>query len=141
MLFFNSLLQKLNQLNEHSLKKPISIKGPTPSQWCFLFKNLLIEKESFLTKKNHLVILPDADSAELFYENCKKFSPDFYIDYFPGLETNPYTRILSSEKDLYKRFSLLDHSLVSKKNTILVCTMEAFFLKVPPPSFWDDGPS
>ena len=138
MQFFNSLLQKFNQWNEKPFDKTLNITGPSPSQWCFLYKNLLAQENSLLSQKNHLVVLPSADLAENFYENCKKFNPSFYIDYFPGLETNPYTKILSSEKDLYKRFSLLDHSLVSEKKTILVCTLEAFFLKVPPPNFFND---
>ena len=129
MQFFNSLLQKFNQWNEKPFNRALNITGPSPSQWCFLFKNLLTQKNSLLSKNNHLVILPSADSAEAFYENCKKFNPDFYIDYFPGLETNPYTKILSSEKDLYKRFSLLDHSLVSEKKNYSCLYFRSLFLE------------
>jgi transcription-repair coupling factor (superfamily II helicase) len=139
MIFFNSLFQKIDLWKKTGNEMPLHITGAKPNQWSFLLKNILQKENHSFSNNNHIIVLPDTNLAENFYENIKKFDPSFYIDFFPGLEIDPYLKILSSESDLYKRFSLLNHVLTSKKKTILVCSLESFTLKVPPVSFFQEN--
>ena len=115
--------------------KPLKIIGATPEQWAFLFR--------YLRKgpTHHLMVCPTAEEAERLYSTCHhSFTGSRHqLEFFPGLEHSPYGGIFSSESNLYRRFHLLDRLSSRTLPTIVVCSIEALKLKVPPPSFFQDN--
>jgi len=136
MIHFNSLIQRILEWDK-SEENPLRVFGVSSEQWLFIFKNLLNESANLFQKKNILLIFKEQDHAEDAYEHLKnKFNNVFFL---PGIESSPYSGIISSEKNYFERMSTLAKifSMQEKADTfILTTTIEALCFKSPPKNFF-----
>ncbi len=129
---FDATFQKVN---EWQLKgaSSLSFNGLSATQWFFIQE---LSKRS--NKKDSIYIFATNEEAEGFYHNAKKhqtFSELFLL--FTGLESSPYSGIISSERNLSFRFRVLDALIKKKeKSATLITSIEAFSLKLPPKDFF-----
>lgn len=139
MNLFKPLLSRIDSWKQNNYK-PLSISGLDSTLWSFI-NYLSLESKSELTKNNSLIIFPTNDEAENFYHGAKnilrkKYSDSINFLHFPGLDASPYSGIISSEKSLFFRLRVLNTLLNNKKINIVVTSLEAATLKLPPKSFF-----
>jgi transcription-repair coupling factor (superfamily II helicase) len=133
MKYFNNLYKKI----EHWFASPsgkLRINGINSKQWAFFFQNFFCEDG-----RNHFIICPNPDVAENFFETLKDQIPQENLLYFPGHEASLYQNILPSEKNLLDRFKVLDLLSRGERSYVVISTIESFFLKIPPKSFFKDN--
>lgn len=124
-----ALVKKIQSL--FPIHKSINLIGPDPDQWLLLFHKFI---EKGISTKSQVFVLETTEDAEKFYENAKKVYKDLL--FFSGLENSPYSHILSSENDLFSRFTTLSQ-LLKNESVVLITTYEALHLKVPPRHFFE----
>lgn len=141
MSHFNSLLQKILNWDEHSLSQ-MHLHGTNSEQWSFILNGFLQENAKLFLKKSQLIITSTNDEAEdLSLALGPSASDELKILFYPGLESSPYSGVISSEKSLYDRFEVLSHLnnfKLNNKKFILITSFEALCLKTPPPKFFTD---
>jgi len=136
MNFFNAFQGKLSLLLGHQ-GGPISLEGINIEQWPIFFE-LQYKNNKKFSENSHILICPTIDEAEIVYESLRMALPSAPVYFFPGLETSPYGGILASELNLYKRFKILDLLCHPNSHAIIICHLEAFYLNLPPPSFFKE---
>ncbi|MCY4523541.1 MAG: hypothetical protein OXB84_02255, partial [Halobacteriovoraceae bacterium] len=85
------------------------------------------------------MVCPDAESAERLHMIAHDLFPNFKIEFYPGLEDSPYGGMLPSESNLMIRLKVLDGLVSDKTPKIIISSMEALMLKVPPVGFLRDN--
>ncbi|MCK5072044.1 MAG: transcription-repair coupling factor [Bacteriovoracaceae bacterium] len=134
MTLFLSITHKIkNWFNSGT--EPLNINGITPSQWIFLFNNFIRDGLG-ITQKNHLILCPTVELAESIQVSLSKISTEKHVHFYPGLENSPYGKILPSQSDLLQRFKVLDILAQKKTSNVIIMTVEAFLLKMPPCNFF-----
>ena len=135
----NTALQKLQTL---LVKGELTINGATSEQWLFIFCQS-IKKNSNLLNRDHLLIFSTSEQCELLYSNLKNFSNHFNIQIMPSINTNPYSSILPSESNLFKRFALLsqlaNNPHQSPKPLLVLTSIQSLLTKNPPKSFFQEN--
>ena len=118
-------------------RSPIVLHGIKTDEWPIFFEAQFRNDKAF-SNQSHILVCSTLDEAEQMYEALKSALSGQQIYFFPGLETSPYSGILSSELNLFKRFKILD--LLNRKSepVIIVCHFEALFLHLPPTHFFKD---
>jgi len=128
---FNAIKNKISYWDKNSHQR-LDIKGISPAQWCFLahshFSDLLLRVPL-------VVVCSDLDEAENVYDQLKHLNNAIF---YPGLNQDLYTSILSSESSLIARWSAL-HKISLLQTYILVTTWDALYLKIPPVSFFQEN--
>ncbi len=132
----NNLFKKVSHWVADS-QFPLTINGINNEQWCYLLRSAIANKNYSFSQKHHLLICPSSDQSETIYEQLKETIPHFNIRFYPGLETSPYTGILSSERNLIQRFRVLNE-LAQNLPMLIICSMDALAMKVPPKAFFLD---
>lgn len=134
-MIFATLQSRLLDL-KNSASRHLTIRGVTSEQWWFLLHHF---SNPELTKGVHVVLCPDQDQAELFYDFAKtNFNESWRVRFFPGHEVSPYSDFIVSERNIIDRFLALQQ-LTQKNPTkplILICTPESFAMHLPPQSFF-----
>lgn len=144
MTFFNSVFNKIQQSISNNEKK-LTISGISQSQWCFIFSQYIHKSTLSLNNtpiSNYLFLCDTIDSSENLYQQFSSspiLKDSFRIMLFPGLEVNPYSSAISSERNLFKRFKLLNYLSAPDKPTIIISTLESLLLKIPSKSFFQDN--
>lgn len=128
---FNSIGQHIHQSIGTTGKGKLAIEGVSNNQWQLLLQAFSDNEENFYSKNNHLIICPDIDIAEDFYERCKSNRQSHKVYFYPGLDHSPYSSFFQSESDMQKRFNVLDKITHSSEKLIIISTFESLFLKVP----------
>ena len=113
--------------------------GLSPEQYSTIQFFHLNHKESPLYDTNHIFVFPSVDEAEESYAFLKTHLNNHACLFFPGLETSPYSGFLSSERNLYDRFYVLQQITQNPKKVIVFTTAEALCLKIPGPEFFLDN--
>jgi transcription-repair coupling factor (superfamily II helicase) len=140
MNHFNSLLQKILDWDEHA-SGPLNLYGATIEQWSFIYNSFLRESTKLFLNKSQLIIAPNNDEAEEFYNLLQLNENTAEILFYPGLDASLYSGVISSEKSFYDRFevlSKLNRRGEAKTNFILVTSFEALSLRTPPRSFFNE---
>jgi len=117
---------------EKSPQQRLDIKGISPAQWCLLAHS---QFSDLLFKTPLIFICSEVDEAENVYDQMKHLGN---VIFYPGLNQDLYTSILSSESSLLARWSTL-HKIRLLNNYVLVTTWDALYLKMPPASFFQDN--
>ncbi len=132
---FSAIQNKLKEWKNCS-RSTIDINGISAHQWLFLQELLDDSKHN-----SKLFVFSSNEEAESFYHGAKKhqtFSDLFLL--FTGLESSPYSGLISSERNLSFRFRVLDTVLQNKDRTITIVTsIEALSLKLPPKEFFSEN--
>ncbi len=133
-MIFATLQSRLLDLSK-SGRAHASLQGVNSEQWWFLLHQF---PKNELTNGVHVVLCPDHDQAELFYDFAKtNFSKSWRVSFFPGHEVSPYSDFVVSERNLHDRFLALQQ-LMSDNNEplILICTPESLAMRLPPRHFF-----
>ncbi|MDC1174480.1 transcription-repair coupling factor [Bacteriovoracaceae bacterium] len=140
-MFFESIYKKINDSISNNTN-PCMIGGVDPSQ-IGLINHLWSEsKGSDATDSNiiSLKIFSTVEEAEYYFEKVKKL--DSKIDYlfYPGLEVNPFSGFIASERNLYERFYCLSKLANGKsQNFEIITTIEGVLLKTPDMDFFREN--
>jgi transcription-repair coupling factor (superfamily II helicase) len=128
---FNALESKLAYwLN--SSDKTISIKGISNTQWCLVAHSRF---HDLLFRQPLVIVCSDLEEAEMTYDSLKLLNN---VLFYPGLNQNLYSAILSSETSMLARWSTLN-KICALENPIIVTTWDALYLKIPPKSFFEEN--
>lgn len=135
---FELLQQRINQWHQKQ-SGPLYINGITPDHWGYLFSKLFLQS-SIDSALNQVIVCQNQETAEDFYFYCKQTNSSQKIYFYPGLENSPYSQTIISEQSVLARFKLLGHlaQKEAKDGVIIITTIEALFLKVPPLEFWSE---
>jgi transcription-repair coupling factor (superfamily II helicase) len=139
---FNSLFQKILDWDEHA-SAPLNLYGASSEQWSFILNSFLQENAKLFLKKSQLIIAPNNDEAEEFFNSIQinKNENEIELLFYPGLEASLYSGVISSEKSFYDRLevlSKLNRLHETKTKFILVTSFEALSLRTPPRSFFNE---
>ena len=135
-----SITQQIKEDGSHS-----QFIGISEKQWLFLMGHYF--SNGLLCNKNHLFLFSHADECEECYEISKEYldSSRFKSLLFPGLEENPYSGIIASERNLYERMGALGQIVFSPSSSsssgpffLCFATVESFLLKNPPLAFFQN---
>ncbi len=110
----------------------LAVKGISNAQWCLLAQSHF---KQFLFNQPFIVICSDLEEAEAAFDNMKHLEN---VLFYPGLNQDLYTSIISSEISLFSRWSALSQ-IQNLKNFILITTWDALYLRVPPNSFFKEN--
>ena len=131
---FDAIHKKVNSY-DHDTLSTLTLSGVASYQWAFI--QYLKEKKE--NERNQIYLFPTDDAADNFYHNNKKYLKEKYLFlHLPGLESSPYSGIISSERNLSFRFRVLDSIRSSSKPVILCTSIESFMMKQPPVSFFEE---
>ncbi len=135
MLFFQIIKQKLKDLLTQENFRKVHIDGISTYQWLLLFEHFNEPSTNLFKGKQNVIVCQDQEEAEKIYDALKtKHSTLLFL----GHEYGPYSSIISSEQNLMSQFKTLS-DLVFKKDKfkIIITTLDALFLKIPPRSFFE----
>lgn len=137
MKLFRPITAKLeNWLSDNTAS--LTLSGISPEQWGF-YNFLELKNKSEYANKDKLIIFSNNDLAENYYHSLKKnHQSDINFIHFPGLDASPYSSLISSERSLNFRFRILDTLLQTSKKNIVVTSIEALSLKLPPKNFFTE---
>jgi transcription-repair coupling factor (superfamily II helicase) len=124
-------------LEQQSLSNvpPITISGIGRREWPFFFHHIL-HNTSISDDSVFLFVCETPEtSSSLFY--TLRSLKEIDVLSFPGLERSPFSGILASEGDLFRRFHVLDKLAGPRSRpTLIIADTESMSLKIPPPSFF-----
>lgn len=106
-----------------------------PHQWAFFLKQF-IEGGSKPFDESNILVTPDVESAEEFFLHLKKNFPYKDIFLFRGSEQSPYSSIISSERNLFDQFRILDAINRNSEKKLIITPIEGLLLKLPPKEFF-----
>jgi transcription-repair coupling factor (superfamily II helicase) len=127
---FNSLSNRIN-LWRNSDQGEMFIRGVSPSAWGFIYEASL---HSLFSSQHQLIIAANPEEAEQVWENFKHRPRALF---YPGLGHSPYTSIISSESSLIQRFRVLSQLVQDPRPCLVITSLEAASLFVPPASFFE----
>ncbi len=137
MELFNSLTLRVNDWAKSRTNSTFNITGSSIEDWPLFLNALLKNPNSSLDNASHLIVLPSVSQAENLYQTLKGPTFEDRLIYFPSLEVNPYSTILPSESDLYRRFHALYRlSVEHTKHHIVITSFEGMLMILPPPSIF-----
>lgn len=131
MNFFPGPLDKYRSWITTSNKHPFVINGLSPELLPLFLKDYFD-----LKSPPALVICPTIEVAEELYSNLRSSSSIPHCHFFPGLDSSPYSPVFASERDLFKRFNILDLLSNSNPPQLVLTTSEAVMQALPPQSFF-----
>ena len=134
MTFFSSLYKKLDHWRR-SKESTFRIVGCQPQQWAFIL-SFLARKEN---AQNHLLVCPDTETAEQLYAIAPNLYPDFHVMFYPGLEESPYGGIIPTDDNFLIRLKVLDQLACAASPKIIILSLEALMLKIPPMYFFKEN--
>ena len=134
-ILFNSLWQQLNRWNSE-LDAPLHLSGISSDYWIFLL-DYFVEKDHPVARKTQILIFPDGESAQDAFASLARKRPDTL--FFPGQEMSPYESALPPESTLTAQFATLSQLTLDDKPRLVVATVEACLLKMPPAPFFSDN--
>ena len=134
MTFFSSLCKKLDHW-KNSEGPVFRIIGSSPEQW-ILILSFLVKKDRH---RNHLLVYPDTETAEQIHAVCPNLFSDFKIIFYPGLEFSPYGGIIPSESNFLTRLRVLDQLVCDESPKIIILSLEALMLNIPPACFFKEN--
>ncbi|MCP4913783.1 MAG: transcription-repair coupling factor [Oligoflexia bacterium] len=139
-MFFDSLNKKIIDSERNNLG-PCSISGIDYSQlgliehlWSLNTNDAIANGPSIDVK-----VFSDVESAERYFDKVKNLDQNREVLFYPGLEVNPYSGFLSSERSLNERFYCLSRLSAQDKDYELVTTCEALLLKTPHLDFFKNS--
>lgn len=109
------------------------IRGVSSGAWNFIYTAAIAE---LLKNKSQLIVAPTAEEAERIWDDLGQHDRALF---YPGLGHSPYTTIQASESALLQRFRVLAQLAQDDGPWIVVTSVEAANLLVPPPSFFRDN--
>jgi transcription-repair coupling factor (superfamily II helicase) len=133
-IMFNHLREKLNHCLS-SNATTIHIQGLNVNEWLFLISQIDKDLESATVNKNLVFITQGESEAEELVLALKELFIGDQLFYFPGLDIQLFSGMISSEASLIERLSKLFSLQMKPGKKILVCSYESFLLKNPTPSF------
>ena len=91
-----------------------------------------------LFQRPQLLICPDTERAENIFQSLARNFPGEVL-HFPGLEVSPYGGAVPSHDNVHRQFYAMSKiALWPDVPWIIVTTVEAALLKIPPPDFFAD---
>lgn len=137
MFFFPGAIDKYFNWKKSSSNGHFQING-LPSALLPLFLRDLFSQQTCST----IIVAPSLDLAEEISSALKSMhEPTFRlpeVHLFPGMAEGPYSSIFSSERDLFKRFSVLSQ-VINGLPSIIVTTIEALNMALPPSNFFKEN--
>jgi transcription-repair coupling factor (superfamily II helicase) len=116
----------------------LTISGVSQHQWGFITLHNTKPSSAF-DAQNQIMVFENNDDAENFYHSVKKYnSNEVNVIHFPGHDASPYSSLVSSQRNLLYRFRILDTLLDNKKENIILTSVEALSLKLPPREFFKE---
>jgi transcription-repair coupling factor (superfamily II helicase) len=136
-ILFQHLSNAIQHWSELQVGK-LQVNGVDEYQWGFMFQHLRCSNAVF-RENSHVIICPTFERAESLYQNLVGKISKQQLHFYPGLEFSPYQDYLPSENNLFKRLKVLD--LLSQKKTpyVIILSLEAFLLKLPPRGFFQNN--
>ena len=137
MSFFPAAIDKYLNWNSTHSHRSFTINGLS-SALLPLFLADLFSRQN----RSTFIVCPDLDQAEELFSGLKSMHfPSLNLPailLFPGLSDSPYAPVFSSERDLFKRFAILDQ-LLRNPLAIVVTTVEAMSMALPPRDFFENN--
>jgi transcription-repair coupling factor (superfamily II helicase) len=137
---FRNLNQKLKLFNENLKNSQFKILKQNPEHLPFVFYDLFSTSDSWHKGKIHLIIEKDLVTAENTYSLLKAHY-NGQVLFYPGFENSPYLDVISSEKNLLKRISILleiDNFSDNEIPFLIITTIDAAILKMPTPKIFNN---
>jgi transcription-repair coupling factor (superfamily II helicase) len=129
MIPFGSLKARLDLWLKES-QGELFIRGVSPSAWSFVYS--LVGAQT-LGQRRQLILAAGQEEAEQLAQELKPFGR---VLVYPGLGHSPYSSILSSESAALQRFRVLAQLALNAEPVMVIATVEAAHLLVPPPDFF-----
>ena len=128
---FTSLKSRLSLWLENG-QGELFVRGVSATAWNFIYSAAVSE---LFARKNQLIIAASNDDAERLWDDLKHHNRSLF---YPGLGHSPYTSIQASESALLQRFRVLAQLAHDAGPWIVVTSVDAANLLVPPPQFFRD---
>jgi transcription-repair coupling factor (superfamily II helicase) len=128
---FGSLNNRIEQWLQHG-QGEMFIRGISPSAWSFMYSASV---HKLFASRRKLVVAASPEEAERLWEELKN-QPNAL--FYPGLGHSPYTSILSSESALMQRFRVLSLLTHDPSPWLVVTSIDAALLYMPPKEFFKD---
>lgn len=138
---FEGLENKISYSKKNSKNKIFRFTGLDGENFSTTFTLFLHRIHPFLDH-NHLFVFSSSEESEKAFAIIRqKLSSisSYEVILFPGHENTPYSGILSSEINLYKRFNALSKIVTARKNNrkvVVICDVESLSMYLPPQDFF-----
>lgn len=134
--FFDTLQAKISSLTSslHRNDNLLKVTGLTPEHAAFAMAQFYSAHKN----RSFLCVVTDVEQAKQIESILFSLIEQAKIFVVSGNESNPYLHLLASESTLFERFAVLDQLAQQPKGVIVLTTIEALALKVPPPTFFKE---
>lgn len=113
-----------------------TLTGISPNQWSLLHGSYLSSKDAKFSQ--NIFIFDTEEDAEQYFDSNRLQLPNLH--FYPDIGSDIYSSIIPSEKNLFKRFNLLNYLSNTNDTQInIVTTLSAANLRVPQSEFFTGG--